>query len=62
MQGKKRSSNIELLRLIAMFMIVLSHATQYMSGGTYWNQIVNEPLSWNLLFGSILGGGGRQQL
>ena len=59
MQGKKRSSNIELLRLIAMFMIVLSHATQYMSGGTYWNQIVNEPLSWNLLFGSILGGGGQ---
>ena len=58
---KKRSSNIELLRLIAMFMIVLSHATQYMSGKTYWNQIVDEPLSWNLLLSSILGGGGKLQ-
>lgn len=55
----KRSSNIELLRIIAMIMIILSHATQYMSGGTFWNQIVEEPFSWNLCFSMLAGGGGQ---
>lgn len=49
----KRSSNIELLRIISMLMIVASHATQH-SGLGDW-QIISNPININLIATYMLG-------
>lgn len=49
----KRSSNIELLRIISMLMIVASHATQH-SGLGDW-QIISNPININLTATYMLG-------
>lgn len=53
----KRSSNIELLRIISMLMIVASHATQHAGLGDW--QIISNPININLIATYILGSYGQ---
>lgn len=53
----KRSSNIELLRIISMLMIVASHATQHAGLGDW--QIISNPININLVATYMLGSYGQ---
>lgn len=50
----QRQVSIELLRIICLFMIVFSHATQYLYGGSWW-EVYQTNLSLNLFVTMILG-------
>lgn len=53
----RRSSNIELLRIISMLMIVASHAMQHAGVGSW--QIITAPISVNLVASYMLGSYGQ---
>lgn len=54
MVKKIRSSNIEVLRIFAMILIVLSHCANYICNGNAW---INNVLRANLLTIQFFGGG-----
>lgn len=54
--NKSRSSNIELLRIIAILMIIISHATNYMFDGAIW---IRADINFNFLFLNLISIGGQ---
>ena len=52
--AKQRESNIELLRILAMFMIVCSHSTF-----SVYNELMEYPKATNSLIQYLISGGAR---